>query len=140
MRLPYATLTAKGGQPGGHTFEGGDGYSGGGGGLSSAGNGGSNGGNGGRSSGKYSYTGGSGTGKDISSYYMSQFSLSPGQGGQNRGKYGGGGGGVLVGGDGPSRKQGQGEGYGGGGAAPNGGDYSESSVRGLPGVILVEVV
>ena len=131
--------------PGGHRGWDGDedgstGYSGGGGssgGYASTygGNGGSNGNDGGHGSGSYSYPGGSGTWEDITAYQLTEFTLSPGQGGQSyQGSFGGGGGGVLVGGTGPSRSQYQGEGYGGGGA------YDGSTWSGLPGVILVEVV
>ena len=137
----YRTIIAPGGQSGSGN-EGGVGYSGGGGfGGSSGGVGGSNGNDGGQGS---SYAGGSGTWEDITAYQLSEFTLSPGQGGQpyrhsSSSYYGGGGGGVLVGGSGPSRdNQYQGEGYGGGG----GGWYDGSRLHqdGLPGVILVEVV
>ena len=83
---------------------------------------------------------GSGTGEDISRYYMSKFTVSPGKGGQSNGDSGGGGGGVLGGGKGPSRNQYQGEGYGGGGASEYYNQYASIIYKGLPGVILVEVV
>ena len=134
VRLPGNTgIFAPGGLWG--DGPGGAGYSGGGGYNNNA-NGGSNGNDGGQ--GSNSNVGGSGTWEDITAYQLSEFTLSPGQGGQsyNDGHYhyGGGGGGVLVGGSGPSRHQYQGEGYGGGGGLDG------SNHSGLPGVILVEVV
>ena len=137
---PSIYWQARGGKKGGK-YAGGGGYSGGGGGFGGKGawgNGGSNGGDGDK--GKYA-AGGSGTGVDITSYHLSQFTLSPGR----RGKFyhysrnvnwGGGGGGVLVGGSGPPREvlkgwHHQGEGYGGGG---------NRGSRALPGLILLEVV
>ena len=126
----YRTIIAPGGLGGG-SRAGSAGYSGGGGYDNNA-NGGSNGNDGGQGN---SYAGGSGTWEDITAYQMSEFTLSPGQGGQPYDNYyGGGGGGVLVGGLGPSRSQHKGEGYGGGGG------YDGSNYNGLPGVILVEVV
>ena len=128
-----------------NSYGGGSGYSGGGGFGESGGVGGSNGNDGGKGdwpSLEESYAGGSGTWEDITTYQLTEFTLSPGQGGQhyrhpNGGYgyyYGGGGGGVLVGGSGPSRNQYQGEGYGGGDGSNDG------NTNGLPGVILVEVV
>ena len=156
--MPDRTINATGGKPGGHGGynNGGNGYSGGGGGSTPAiigsymtgGNGGSN----GRDGGGSRETQGRGTGEDITSYELTHFNISPGRGGQrykSKGnlnlKYhlrkpyysGGGGGGVLVGGSGPARNQNiwaqhQGEGYGGG--------TGFGISRGLPGVILIEVV
>ena len=154
-----STITANGGKHGWLAGEpiGGAGYSGGSAGgminnqRSSGGIGGTNGndgGQGGRSG--STYAGGRGTGEDITSYELTHFNISPGRGGQRykskgnlnlkpRQPYyiGGGGGGVLVGGSGPAKDNHwlsgtQGEGYGGG--------HGSGSSRGLPGVILIEVV
>ena len=146
VRLPSSTITAPGGkqgtgsQPGTssqHKGRGGAGYSGGGGHESNGYPGGYNGGPG---QGTAGGPGGSGTGEDVTTYALTHFTLSPGQGGQwggHGGQFGGGGGGVLVGGAGPARDHTQGEGYGGGGGGkgPEGVYFA-----GLPGVILVEVV
>ena len=159
VRLPNITITAEGGQRGGDSGgKGGYGYSGGGGGIHggvettfTGFNGGSNGGNG---EGSGHAQGGSGSGENIDDYYLKNFKLSPGRGGQyyryrdfmwNTGAlimYGGGGGGVLVDNNGPpllpgevrpaDLYNGKGKGYGGGG----GGGHFE----GVNGVILVEVV
>ena len=133
VRMPGTTITARGGQCG-RGVSGGDGYSGGGGwhgGNVRGGNGGTDGGNGGE------IFGGSGTREDITSYKLSEFTPSPGQGGQYFAYSGGGGGGVQVGGSGPSRiTKNQGEGYGGGRCAL---PFKED-LPGLDGVILVEVV
>ena len=157
--MPDRTINATGGKPGcgcgncgcGGYNNGGNGYSGGGGGchnilVCTGGKGGSN----GRDGGGSRETQGRGTGEDITSYELTHFNISPGRGGQRykskgnlnlkpRQPYyiGGGGGGVLVGGSGPAKDNHwlsgtQGEGYGGG--------HGSGSSRGLPGVILIEVV
>ena len=121
------TVTAHKGQIGGN-HDGGDGYCGGGGDY--GGDGGSDGRDG--QDGDYfeeDYTGGTGTGEDISLYTFNMWTLSPGAGGHS--SWGGGGGGVLVDGAGPESGSGQGAGYGGGGSGHGG--------YGLPGVILIEV-
>ena len=85
VTLADTTITAGGGKAGGNStnnYAGGAGYSGGGGYSQSSGvNGGTNGGDGG--DGGY-YSGGSGTGEDITAYELTHFTLSPGQGGQAR--------------------------------------------------------
>ena len=74
---------------------------------------------------------GRGSGLDLTSIILQQFSLSPGAGGKGDG-YGGGGGGVLVNGVGPHRiGTGSGEGYG-------GGRYHGRDSEG-PGIVLVEI-
>ena len=91
---------------------GGNGYSGGGGGHY---NGGTNGRDG---EGGQDGPGGHGSGKDVTSFQMEHFVLSPGAGGKYTSSGGGGGGGgVLVNGEGPERRDPQGEGYGGGGVS-----------------------
>ena len=86
--------------------------------------------------------GGSGTGKDISEYVFTTWTLTPGDGGSpgacgtnHRNQCGGGGGGVLVDGAGPdtTRPELRGKGFGGGGnGASNAND-------GLQGIILLEI-
>ena len=76
--------------------------------------------------------GGKGSGLDLTSIILQQFSLSPGAGGKGDSDYGGGGGGVLVNGVGPNRTTtGSGEGYG-------GGEYTGNSGDG-PGIVLIEI-
>ena len=145
------TIEAKGGGAAGNgneriTYDGGHGYSGGGDFYYQDkqlkyNNGGSNGGKGGGP------RGGSGSGDNIAAYSFDNFRLSPGQGGQfahdvykERGEddimlnRGGGGGGVLVDNNGPSAGPRQGKGYGGGGAG------GTQRGKGLPGIILIEVL
>ena len=107
---------------------GGDGWSGGGDGCCNRYKGGSNG-----EDGLGDGHEGKGTGQKLTSFPMSNFFLSPGNGGiieKTTSDEGGGGGGVLVDGLGPDRVLGQGEGYGGGG----------SSGDGLQGIILMEII
>ena len=120
---------------------GGNGWSGGGDGCCTGYSGGRNGGDGGGDGQK-----GRGTGKKLSSFPMNYFTLTPGDGGQpqpvsehNR-KTGGGGGGVLVDGFGPLKIIGQGEGYGGGGTYCEGAGCNLKMRKGLPGLILMEIV
>ena len=102
---------------------GGNGYSGGGGGGQY--NGGSNGGDGEGGQDGQGGPGGHGSGKDITSFQLEHFVLSPGAGWKYTSSGGGGGGGgVLVNGEGPERRDPQGEGYGGGG---------------LSGIVLLEI-
>ena len=82
-----STIVARGGQSKSNGA-GGDGYCGGGGvggrdgnGWYYGGIGGTNGGKGGQGGGKGGGAGGRGTGEDITSYTMSEFTISPGQGG-----------------------------------------------------------
>ena len=86
VRLPGTNIIAPGGLRAGSSGggrNGGDGYSGGGGGgWSSGGYGGTNGNDGGDGSGHSNGDGGSGTWEDITAYEMTEFTLSPGQGGQ----------------------------------------------------------
>lgn len=106
----------------GRQGSGGDGYSGGG----YQADGGEDGGDG------YGSSYGKGSGLDLSSIIMQQFSLSPGAGGKCQGSNGGGGGGVLVNGLGPNlTNPGIGEGYGGGSHA---GRVSPNS-----GIVLLEI-
>ena len=74
--------------------------------------------------------GGHGSGMDISEFFLDKFMLSPGDGGEPNGNFGGGGGGILVDNFGPDSSVYQGQGYGGGGGY---GRY------GLSGVVLLEV-
>jgi len=108
---------------------GGAGYSGGGGsggGRNYGGDGGSNGGDG---KGGY-WSGGAGTGEDVSLYLFSAWTLGPGAGSKHRDYIAGGGGGILVNGEGPQDPDHSlGAGYGGGGP---------SNALGHPGVILIE--
>ena len=87
---------------------------------------------------------GSGTGEKLSSFPMKYFTLTPGDGGQPQPvkdrKGGGGGGGVLVDGFGPLKIIGQGEGYGGGGTYCEGKGCNYNMRKGLPGLILMEIV
>ena len=95
---------------------GGAGYSGIGGGAATnnySGDGGEDGGDGHDSS--NGYNGGAGSGLNISSISLEQFTLTPGAGGVR-----GGGGGVLVNMDGPQDTDQSGQGYGGGGSIPHG--------------------
>ena len=152
VRMADSTIVARGGQSKSNGA-GGDGYCGGGGvgghdgnGWYYGGIGGTNGGKGGQGTITYPRhphhyqggAGGRGTGEDITSYTMSEFTVSPGQGGEYNAVHGGGGGGVLVGGWGPARSQPQGEGYGGGGGL--GLEGFQTTTAGLAGVVLVEVV
>ena len=89
---------------------------------------------------------GSGTGEKLSSFPMSYFTLTPGDMGipqpvsyENR-KGGGGGGGVIVDGFGPLKIIGQGEGYGRGGTYCEGEGCNLKMRKGLPGLILMEIV
>ena len=127
------TFIAESGEDG-QGYYGGDGYSGGGGGggFSNVNVGGDGGTDGGDGVDGY-YTGGAGTGEDISLYTFTTWSLGPGAGGQHD-NYGGGGGGLMVDGAGPQASSYQGVGYGGGG-----GGYSGSHKYGLQGVILIEI-
>ena len=104
----------------GRYYYGGDGYSGGG---DSSNNGGSDG-----SKGDGTYEGG-GSGLDISTISLKYNMLSPGNGGEHGGIYGGGG--VLVDNVGPDSQNVQGKGYGGGGGAY---EYQ----NGLQGMVLIE--
>ena len=74
--------------------------------------------------------GGHGSGTNISEFFLDNFVLSPGDGGEPNGNFGGGGGGILVDNFGPDSSGYQGKGYGGGGGY---GGY------GLPGMVLIEV-
>ena len=74
--------------------------------------------------------GGHGSGIDISKIFLDNFVLSPGDGGEPNGNFGGGGGGILVDNFGPDSSDYLGKGYGGGGGY---GRY------GLSGVVLLEV-
>ena len=74
--------------------------------------------------------GGHGSGTDISEIFLDNFVLSPGNGGEPNGNFGGGGGGILVNNFGPDSSVYQGKGYGGGGGY---GGY------GLSGMVLIEV-
>ena len=88
----------------------------------------------GGSDGSEGENGGSGSGKEISTFPFENFSLLPGAGGYR--SCGGGGGGVLVNGVGPRREhEGQGEGYGGGGE----GCPDCTSRDGLPGAVILEL-
>ena len=129
------TVTADPGQDGQYN-DGGSGYCGGGGGgyPSAGGAGGSDGGDGEDGG----YSGGRGSGQNVSGYTFTTWSLTPGAGGRAyheifRYYYGGGGGGLLLDGEGPPASQYQGHGYGGGG---NGIAIASD---GLPGLILLEV-
>ena len=126
----------------GNSYYGGAGYSGGGGVYYSSGsyfrsgNGGEDGGDGyGTNEEPTNGWGGEGSGLDVSSISLQQFSLSPGVGGKVSGStnYGGGGGGVLVDGTGPQDTISAGEGYGGGGA---GGVHGAPA----PGLLLLEII
>ena len=121
-------------QPGkdGSNYNGGAGYSGGGAGTSNnfypSGDGGEDGGDG--DDGYAGYPGGRGSGLDISTIQLQQFSLTPGRGGVHL--FGGGGGGIMVDGSGPQASENAGQGYGGGGAY-GGGDNPG------PGLVLLEM-
>lgn len=81
----------------------------------------------------YGSRGGKGSGLDLSSITLQNFSLTPGVGGKAQGSIGGGGGGVLVNGVGPNRAStNSGEGYG-------GGRYYNSDTDG-PGLVLMEII
>ena len=109
----------------GEIYAGGSGYSG----------GGDPGHDGGEDGGDGYYGGGKGSGLDVSSIHLLNFSMSPGARGKHSGNYGGGGGGgVLINGLGPNRTTTTvGEGYGGGRG------YDSSSDDG-PGLVLVEII
>ena len=89
------------------------------------------------------FSGGRGTGEDISNYKLDHWVISPGAGGDgtvlgrcNDGYHrGGGGGGVLVNNAGPDHDVQDGEGYGGGG-----GWCADQQGYGQQGVILMEIV
>ena len=121
-------------------YYGGNGWSGGGDGCCTGFSGGRNGGDG---DGQVEQ--GRGTGEKLSSFPMKYFTLTPGDRGQpqpvsyQKDKGGGGGGGVIVDGFGPS-KIGQGEGYGGGGTYCEGAGCNIEMRKGLPGLILMEIV
>ena len=112
-------------------YPGSDGYSGGGG-SSHSGQGGGMGGSGGSDGGNDTkWPGGKGSGFDLSLVHLKNFILTPGDGGQSRGYYGGGGGGVTVNGKMPDvTSEFAGAGFGGGSAL----DWT-----GYQGCVIVEI-
>ena len=125
--------------PGGDSpgYSGGDGYSGGGGRsrvTTDVGyDGGQDGGDGHSSDGDS--PGGAGSGLDISTISMENFSLSPGAAGEAYGARGGGGGGILEAGAGPQEREYDGQGYGGGGGGRGFCKYG----HGNPVLLLLEI-
>ena len=122
----------------GEVYDGGAGYSGGGGyGYPSSGGigGGDGGSNGFKGEDGRSGVGGAGSGVQIDNIPITNYALSPGEGGYaNNNYYGGGGGGVLIDGQGPDRLNSRiGEGYGGGG-----GSYYDDPYIGLPGAVILD--